>query len=223
MFLKKSLRIAMVFALLVVLGSLFIKPPVSYAKSDANVTDWIQDGDQNSKPPAAEPDNTKSAAVGLSIWDYVKTIFALVFVVGILFAILKFLNKRNLKYQQNQIVQNLGGLSLGSQKSVQLLQIGDTLLLVGVGEDIQLLREITDPEQKEKILNLYSDRQEVAAASPYITELLGKIKKNSSSEKKSEESDKTLFSDVLEKKLSDIKKERSNELEKWKSKETDES
>lgn len=223
MFLKKSLRIAMVFALLVVLGSLFINPPISYAKSDANVTDWIQDGDQNSTPPAAEPDNTKSAAVRLSIWDYAKTIFALVFVVGILFAILKFLNKRNLKYQQNQIVQNLGGLSLGSQKSVQLLQIGDTLLLVGVGEDIQLLREITDPEQKEKILNLYNDRQEVAAASPYITELLGKFKKNSSSEKRSEESDKTIFSDVLEKKLSDIKKERSNELEKWKSKETDES
>lgn len=229
MYNTKSLRIGMVFALLVVLASFFIEPSISYATT-ANNTSFADcmknpdlEGCQDSTSPAAETEKNGSAAVGLSIWDYVKTLFALVFVVGLLYALLKFMNKRNLKYQQNQIVQNLGGLSLGAQKSVQLLQVGDALFLVGVGEDIQLLKEITDREQIEKLMAVYNDRQEFAAASPYIAELLGKLKNKSTSLKDKSTTEETVFSEVLGKKLSDMKEQRSKELEKWKQKENDKS
>lgn len=226
MYCKKLLQVWMVFTFSLVLVFVFLNPSSTYATSDTNVSDWFKnpntEGNKDTTPPAAETDQTNSAAVGFSIWDYVKTIIALVFVVVLLYVVLKFLNKRNLKYQQNQIIQNLGGLSIGTQKSVQLLQVGDTLLLVGVGEDIQLLKEITDTGQKEKLLAIYNDRQEFAASSPYITELLGKLKKNSVTEE-NEGIQETLFSELLQKKLSTIKKQRSKEIEKWKQKENDDS
>ena len=106
-----------------------------------------------------------------------KNGFGAYFVVALFYGLMKFLNKRNLNFQRNQMVQNLGGLSLGAQKSVQLLQVGKTLYLVGVGEDVQLLREITDPEEVEALLALYNDRQELAATSPYIAEVFSKFKK----------------------------------------------
>ena len=102
-----------------------------------------------------------------------------------------------------------------------LLQVGDALFLVGVGEDVQLLKEFTDPEQIENIKSMYNDKQEFAAASPYIAELLSKLKRNNSTPKDGESSKEVMFRDVLGEKLSIIKKERSKKLEKWKQKETD--
>ncbi|CAM5186720.1 hypothetical protein UACE39S_04674 [Ureibacillus acetophenoni] len=55
-------------------------------------------------------------------------LFALLFVLGLLMFVLKFINKRSLNYQQNSLVRNIGGVSLGAQKSVQLIQIGEVHL-----------------------------------------------------------------------------------------------
>ena len=68
---------------------------------------------------------------------------------------------------------------------------------------------------------MYNDKQEFAAASPYIAELLSKLKRNNSNPKDDGSSKEVMFRDVLGEKLSVIKKERSKELEKWKQKETD--
>ena len=97
------------------------------------------------------------------------------------------------------MVQNLGGLSLGAQKSVQLLQVGKTLYLVGVGEDVQLLREITDPEEVEALLALYNERQEFAATSPYIAEVLSKFKRKDSINMQNEQQKQDSFGNLFEK------------------------
>ena len=109
------------------------------------------------------------------------------------------LNKRNLNFQRNQMVQNLGGLSLGAQKSVQLLQVGKTLYLVGVGEDVQLLREITDPEEVEALLALYNERQEFATTSPYIAEVFSKFKRKDSAKVQNERQKQDSFGNLFEK------------------------
>ena len=44
-------------------------------------------------------------------------------------------------------MKNMGGISLGQHKSIQLVVIGETYYLIGVGDDISLLKEITDPEE----------------------------------------------------------------------------
>ncbi len=94
------------------------------------------------------------------------------------------------------------------------------MYLVGVGEDVQLLREITDPEEIEALLALYNEKQELAATSPYIAELLAKFtKKNKKSIQNEQQQDS--FGQLFEKKISEIKQERSEEIERWKQKEKD--
>lgn len=222
MYKHKLLQIGMFFALIFVLVLFLLSPSMSYANANTNVSDWINNANVEGKDtlPAAETKETTSAAVGFSAWEFIKMFLALGFVIVLLYALLKFMNKRNMKYQQNQIVQNLGGLSLGVQKSVQLIQVGDALLVVGVGEDIQLLKEITDRDQIEKILDLYNDRQELAAATPYIAELVGKFKTTKANNNQSNVNDQ-VFSDMLQKKLATIKKQRKQEIEEWKNKEED--
>lgn len=220
----KSLQFAVIFAFL---GSfLFLYPMQAsvYADSNTKSIEYCTENPEacnDDEEPAAEKDPVVSAAGDVSAWEYIKMIFALIFVVALFYALMKFLNKKNLKYQHNQMVQNLGGISLGAQKSVQLLQVGKSLYLVGVGEDVQLLREITDPQEVEQLLALYNERQEYAASSPYIAELLSKFKKNPQDTSSNVEKNPDTFGELFEKKISEIKYERSEELEKWKKKEND--
>ena len=71
-------------------------------------------------------------------------IFATVFVVGLLYFVLKFVNKNGRLFKSTQLIENLGGTALGANRSVQLIKVGNRLLIVGVGENIQLLKEIED-------------------------------------------------------------------------------
>ncbi|WP_264987115.1 flagellar biosynthetic protein FliO [Lysinibacillus piscis] len=219
----KSFRLTMIFAFLVALLSMYLLPTSVYADNTNSVSDCYnkQDADKcKEDPPAAGTEEEVSAAGAVSAWDYIKMVLALIFVVVLFYGLMKFLNKKNLNFQRNQLIQNLGGLSLGAQKSVQLLQVGDTLYLVGVGENVQLLCEINDATEVEKLLALYNDRQEFAATSPYILELLSKLKKSNHQQAPTEEKQNS-FGELFEEKISKIKQERSEEIERWKQKEND--
>ncbi|MEY9969884.1 flagellar protein FliO/FliZ [Lysinibacillus sp. RC46] len=219
----KSFRLTMIFAFLV--SFLFLYPTTTPVYAESN-TKFVDDcinkkGDcKEDSTPAAEKDSDLQAAGDVSAWEYIKMVLALIFVIALFYGLMKFLNKRNLNFQRNQLVQNLGGLSLGAQKSVQLLQVGKTLYLVGVGEDVQLLREITDPDEVATLLALYNERQELAVTSPYIAEVLSKFKRKSNESSPAQQKQGS-FGELFEKKISEIKQERSEELEKWKQKEND--
>ena len=212
------------FRISCILPVLYPTPTSVYADADTNsVTDCIKDPEAcngDTTDPAAKQETTVTAAGDISAWEYIKMVLALIFVVALFYGLMKFLNKRNLNFQRNQMVQNLGGLSLGAQKSVQLLQVGKTLYLVGVGEDVQLLREITDPEEVEALLALYNERQEFAATSPYIAEVFSKFKRKDSAKVQNERKAGFIWQSIR-KKLSEIKQERSDEIERWKQKEKD--
>lgn len=202
----KSFRVTMIFAFL--LTFLFVYPPTVsvYADSDTNSIEYCMKKPEECKDntdPAAKEDTVVSAAGDVSAWEYIKMVLALIFVVALFYGLMKFLNKRNLTFQRNQMVQNLGGLSLGAQKSVQLLQIGKSLYLVGVGDDVQLLREITDPQEVEALLSLYNEKQEYAATSPYIAEVFSKFKrKNNQNSSTLQKQDS--FGELFEKKISKL-------------------
>ncbi|MET4559172.1 flagellar protein FliO/FliZ [Lysinibacillus parviboronicapiens] len=220
----KSFRLTMIFAFLVPFLFLYPTSASVYADSDTNSIEYCMKNPEACKDdsePAAKEDAVVSAAGDVSTWEYIKMVLALIFVVALFYGLMKFLNKRNLTFQRNQMVQNLGGLSLGAQKSVQLLQVGKSLYLIGVGEDVQLLREITDPQEVEALLALYNERQEYAATSPYIAELFSKFKKKNTHSSTTQQNQDS-FGELFEKKISEIKQERSEELEKWKQKENDE-
>lgn len=210
---------AIVFVLLVMMALTLPTQLVSASQSNQMISDeYLQNPDTNTdeSPDSKEVDNQN---VGLGPGDYIKMLLSLLFVLGLLVFVLKFLNKKSSNYQQNNVVKNIGGISVGSQKSVQLLHIGNSLYIVGVGEDVQLLKEIQDPEEIEQLIKIYQDKQQtIVSTSPYITELFKKLKKKPRVEETESQSD---FGAILKNRLSEINKERHEELEKWKEKEHD--
>lgn len=191
---------------------------VVYADSNDSVNDCYKNPDAcKNDSTSAVDQKDRSTAVGFSVWDYVKMVLALIFVIALLYGVLKFVNSRNNKYQQSQLMQNLGGISLGQQKSVQLLKIGESLYLVGVGDDVNILKEIIDKEEKERLLDLYNDKQELTAQVPYVAEMISKWK-GRHAEKDADLSNED-FNQELQKRLSEIQQDRQKELEDWKQKE----
>lgn len=163
------------------------------------------------------PQEASSSGVSITAWDYIKMIFALLFVIALLYGLLRFINKRNRSFQHNQLIHNLGGVGVGQGKSIQLMQIGNSLYLVGIGENINLLKEITDPQEIEELTKLYEDKLGTAQTLPYIMELMNKLTKNKTQKTKIKENPS--FNETFQKKLDDIKRDRSEVLKDWKTKE----
>ncbi|RKD75360.1 flagellar protein FliO/FliZ [Sinobaca qinghaiensis] len=122
------------------------------AEENRTLNDALEEG----TPPAEETDAAEEEIALVeersAVMIFGQMILALAAVITIMYLLLKFINKRTKKYSSNQTMQNLGGVPLGQNKSVQLVKVGERLLVVGVGESIQLLKEIEDEEERETLL-----------------------------------------------------------------------
>lgn len=93
----------------------------------------------------------------VSAFDFVKMIFALLFVIALIYGLVKLMNKRNRLLKPFQYVENIGGTSVGQNRSIQLIKVGKSVLVVGVGETIQPLKEIEDEKEIEVILSQHEE------------------------------------------------------------------
>ena len=82
----------------------------------------------------------------------IQIIAILALIIGLIYVLLKFFNRSNDFNKQGDVLVNLGGVSLGTSKSVQMLKVGDKIFLVGVGDDVSILTEITDESVKKQLI-----------------------------------------------------------------------
>ena len=91
------------------------------------------------EPLRTEPSFDSFAMMG-------QVLFALIFIIGIFFILMKILSsKKNVSFSGP--ARTLGGAALGPNKSLQLIEIGHSLYVVGVGEDVRLLDKIVDADE----------------------------------------------------------------------------
>lgn len=81
-----------------------------------------------------------------------KVILFLVVIIGIFLFIMKILSQKNKMFQSSRSIKSIGGLGLGPNKSVQVVQIGNSLYILGVGNDVELVSRIDDPEEIQYIV-----------------------------------------------------------------------
>ncbi|RLL45526.1 flagellar protein [Oceanobacillus piezotolerans] len=93
------------------------------------------------------------AGSGSLAFSLVKMFFALLLVLALIYILIKLLGKRNRLGNQSKVLENMGGISLGANKSIQIVRIGTKLYLVGVGENVQLLQEVTEGEVIDELLS----------------------------------------------------------------------
>ena len=194
-------------------SDLFDKEP----KTDVDTDTDVENNKDAITPPAGDLPADKSD-VGSSAGDYIKTLFALLFVLGLLFGLLKFVNRKNRLYDKTRLMKNMGGISLGQHKSIQLVVIGESYYVIGVGEDIRLLKEITDPDEIDKLVEFYEgDNAETTTG--MLNRILAKVtgKSKSDSNVRTEESPE--FSNIFQSRLEEMKEERKRHISRLTEKE----
>lgn len=206
--------------IVILLIFLFGTLPNSSTFADDNVLFCIEYPEKcdDDKAPTVEPtpgneadDSEISSTVGLSPWDYLKTGFALVFVIGLLFALLKFINRKSRMYNKNQLMKNVGGISLGQHKSVQLIVVGNQYYLIGVGEDIRLLKEITDDDEIDKLTQYYEESSE-SSTEGWLVRIITWITEFRKERSKPSNSESADFSNVFNTRLEEMKEERKRQI-----------
>ncbi|EIJ81488.1 flagellar protein [Bacillus methanolicus PB1] len=156
--------------------------------------------------------------VGLNVWDFFRMIFATLFVVALLYFILKLINKKSMAYKSTQLVENIGGANLGGNRSIQMVKVGNRLLVVGVGENIQLLKEIDDPDEFRQIITEYNDKiEQLVQPSDIVTKVTQRTRKILSANENNSQ-----FKTLLKKQLDELKKERKKFFEGMEQKGKDE-
>ncbi|GEM00782.1 flagellar biosynthetic protein FliO [Halolactibacillus halophilus] len=101
--------------------------------------------DQSEQPVESEPSLFEGDNEEVSFWGLViRFLLALTLVVVLIYVLLKLMNKFTSKQGQLNNLENLGGVSVGMNKSVQLVKVGTKVYLLGVGDTVELLTEITD-------------------------------------------------------------------------------
>ncbi|KEQ27538.1 flagellar protein [Paenibacillus tyrfis] len=92
---------------------------------------------------------------GGTFWMIFQVLFFLLLIIGIFLVIVKMISQKN-KFLSGRSIRSLGGLPLGQNKSIQVVEIGRSLYIVGVGENIQLLEKIEDETEVALITELMS-------------------------------------------------------------------
>lgn len=173
--------------------------------------------DSNSAPKPSANQQDKAGQVGVTIWDFVRMIFATAFVVALLYFLLKFINKKSRSFKSTQLVENLGGTMLGGNRSIQIIKIADRLFIVGVGADVQLLQEIDDPNERQQILTDYNNKlEQLVQPSDIVTKIIEKTKKWKSPKK-----EEAAFTPLFKAQLDELSKGRKKLFDEMEQKGSD--
>lgn len=150
--------------------------------------------------------------ISVTPFDFIKMFAALAFVLFLIYLLLKFVTKRNRLFQQGQSIVNLGGTSLGQSKSIQIIKVGNRVLVVGVGDSISLLKEIDDDDEREHLIDEFERKQEQIADPKDIIQKVANIGQQMLKAKRLNEN-KTAFSSTFKEQLEKVKHERKKQLD----------
>lgn len=124
------------------------------SSSGKSVYDTINNTDQKGEKEKAPTDNSPVSSESESTFMMlVKLVFMLGIVLAILFFVLRFIQRKSVSFQDGKNLQSLGGIGIGQNRSVQLIKTGNSVLVVGVGDSVTLLKEITDEDEVQMMLD----------------------------------------------------------------------
>ncbi|RKD24205.1 hypothetical protein BEP19_07305 [Ammoniphilus oxalaticus] len=125
-----------------------------------SVYDAIENQNGEANPQMNEEQPLVSAEANVSFYPFlVKLIVSLIFIVLLIYLVLKFWADRMRGMQAKGPFLVLGGCALGANRSLQAVMIGKTIYLLGVGENVQLIRQISEGDEYELIMSSFESSQ----------------------------------------------------------------
>lgn len=202
---------------LIFFHALLVTFPVQAEDShiDKSVSDALGNQEkQVDKEQETDAIETAEPANELTAGDFFKMIFTTLFVIALIYLLLKFVNKRNRMFNQHRFIENLGGTSLGTNRSIQIVKVGERILVVGVGDTVQLLKEINDTDEINEILEQHN------ASLDSMIQPRDILNRMIQKRKEVKDGDQTHFSSMLQKQLSELKQGRKKIVEQLENKES---
>ncbi|WP_376844402.1 flagellar biosynthetic protein FliO [Camelliibacillus cellulosilyticus] len=163
--------------------------------------------DQSQK---VKTDATQSSGAGSTFVTFLKLLAAMAVILGLIYLLYRLVSKRNRAFQDYGAIKNLGGVPVGPNRSVQLIRIGQEILVVGVGESVQLLKEIKDAQAVSDILEEKSEPDNFQKG---VTKMVSWVKEQTGRTIDTGRQ-KSPLTVRFDQQLKDLIRERSNEVEK---------
>lgn len=69
----------------------------------------------------------------------------LALIIGLLYILMRWVNRKRWTAETGKRIHILGGTSFGPSKSVQLVKVGGSVYVLGVGDNVQLIDKVDDP------------------------------------------------------------------------------
>jgi len=207
-----------VFIALIFFHALLVTFPVQAVEGQINksVSDTLGQQEEQKDRNLNDEEQTEipKPVNELTAGDFFKMIFTTLLVLALIYFLLKFVNKRNRMFNGQKFIENLGGTSLGTNRSIQIVKVGERILVVGVGDSIQLLKEIDDVEEINAIIEQHNSTLES------IIQPRDVINRFFDKRREAKDEDKPSFSSILEKQFSDLKQGRKKIVEQLEKKES---
>lgn len=109
---------------------------------------------------------------GYLIW----VIIALMLVIGLIILVIKWLSQRNRGWGTNRALRSLGGIPLGQNKSLQVVELSGRVYIVGVGDNITLLDKIDEPEDALAVMDAIEQQNSRTWSTPSLTNLFERFR-----------------------------------------------
>lgn len=145
---KKLILIAVCFALFINFYQSF-----QVKAKEETVDEWLksEQTDENTANQSTSVNELENERQNIS-FPLFRMFIALAFIIFLIYALAKFINKRTRSFHGTRSLESLGGLSVGQNRSIQLIKVGNRLLVVGVSDSIHLLKEITDEQEIQQFI-----------------------------------------------------------------------
>jgi len=118
---------------------------------------------------SAEPLGSNNTLLNL-----LNVIIVLALIVVLIVLLIRFLGRRNQSLMSGRSIRTLGAMGLGPNKSIQVIELGSSLYLIGVGEDISILDKVTDPAEVALIIEAFEDQS--SSQNNFLTPLISKVR-----------------------------------------------
>ncbi|WEG11231.1 flagellar biosynthetic protein FliO [Pullulanibacillus sp. KACC 23026] len=125
------------------------------ASGDPSVYETIHSDNGKTQAPSTQTADHQSSSI---FPLFLKFIVSFIVVIGLLFLALRYLTKRDKSLQSSGPIISLGGQSLGNNRSLQVLLIGQTIYIIGVGDTVTLIRSVSQGEEYQNLLESYESQ-----------------------------------------------------------------
>jgi flagellar protein FliO/FliZ len=88
------------------------------------------------------------------IWMLLRVLLALALIIVLIYVLIRFLSRKTRNYDSPRKLRIIAAIGLSPQKSMQVVEVGHKLYVIGVGQDVVVLDKIEHPQEVAELIEM---------------------------------------------------------------------